>query len=173
MTSVVSVVVLFAIAILLIGFTRRRQATPINDLRGLEQRMEPLDVEAFRVLVDPQERQYLREHLPGRAFRQIQRQRIRAAVDYVNVAIANAELVTRAGETLWEHGSAEEIRLGRELLQTGLSLRIKAVFVRCKLYLCMLVPDFSFSSAQLVSAYQGIESKLASFYPHITQAPLG
>lgn len=172
MTSVALAVVLFAMAILLIGFARGRQATPMNDLRGLEQRMEPLDVEAFRVLVDPRERQYLRKHLPGKTFRQIQRERMRAAVDYVNVAIANAELVARAGETLREHGSAEEIRLGRELLQAGLSLRTKAVLVRCKLYLCILVPVFSFSSAQLVSAYQGIESKIASFYPHTTQAPI-
>lgn len=173
MTDLAFTLVIFAIAILLIGLARRRQATPINDLRGLEQRMEPLDVEAFRVLVDPRERQYLRKHLPGSAFRQVQRERMRAAVDYVNVAIANAELITRTGEALQEHGSGEEVRQGRELLQAGLSLRIKAVFVRCKLYLCILVPDLSFSSAQLVSAYQAIESKLAAFCPHSTQAPLG
>jgi len=163
MTSLGFAGLLFAIAILLIGLARRRQSPLTNNLCDLEQRMEPLDVEAFRVLVDSNDRQYLREHLPGRAFRHVQRERMRAALDYVTVAIANAELITQTGESLREHGSAEERRLGRELLQAGLSLRIKAILVRCKLYICVLLPDFSFSIAQFVSAYQGLQSKLVSF----------
>jgi len=162
MSSLVLAVVLFVAAVLLISLVRRRHLPLTNNLRDLERRMEPLDVEAFRVLVDAEDRQYLREHLPGKVFRHIQRERMRAAVDYVNVAIANAELITRAGEILQDHRSEDERRLGKELLEAALGLRAKAMFVRFKLYLCVLLPNLSFSGAPLVSAYRSLESRRAS-----------
>ena len=54
-----------------------------------------VDVDAFRNLVDPDEEEFLRTSLPPAEFRRIQRERLRAAVEYVSCAAQNAAILLR------------------------------------------------------------------------------
>ncbi|MGA2347943.1 MAG: hypothetical protein ABSF93_18170 [Candidatus Sulfotelmatobacter sp.] len=49
----------------------------------LEAQLEPIDVAAFRNLIDPAEDEYLRRHLSAAQFRKTQRARLRARAAYV------------------------------------------------------------------------------------------
>ena len=87
------------LAVVVLGWAVRRQHRPAPDLHALEQYMRPLDLAAFRNLIDHDEEVYLRAQLPAAAFRSIQRQRMRAALEYVGRTAHNAGILLRAGET--------------------------------------------------------------------------
>jgi hypothetical protein len=60
--------------------------------------IRPIDIEAFRNLIDPAEDGYLRRRLPPAQFRVVRRERLRAMAAYVHVAGSNAAVLVRVGE---------------------------------------------------------------------------
>ena len=93
--------VLIAIAVLALAFflgMLRGRASAVADASNLRGRTRSLDLVAFRNLVDPDEENYLRERLPRGEFRALQRERLRAALDYVQCVAANAAVLQRVGE---------------------------------------------------------------------------
>jgi hypothetical protein len=74
----------------------------MDDLAG---RTRPVDIDAFRNLVDPKEDGFLRANLRPREFRAIQRERARSAMDYIHNTTHNAAYLlapTRARGTIEE-----------------------------------------------------------------------
>ena len=67
----------------------------LDDLAG---KTRPVDLEAFRNLVDPGEEDFLHSNLLPRQFRTVQRERMRAALEYVQNASHNAAFLLRMGE---------------------------------------------------------------------------
>ncbi len=55
--------------------------------------LQPIDVEAFRNLIDQSEEAYLRESLHSAEFRRIHRERMMAAVEYLRGAYRNAGIL--------------------------------------------------------------------------------
>src|SRR5712691_12037124 len=55
-------------------------------------RLRAVDLEAFRNLVDPKEEEFLHDNLPPGEFRAIQRERLRAAIEYIRCAAQNATI---------------------------------------------------------------------------------
>ena len=52
--------------------------------------IRPVDVEAFRNLINPAEDEYLRHRLPPSQFRIVRRERLRAMAAYVQLIASNA-----------------------------------------------------------------------------------
>src|SRR3984957_8038550 len=81
-----------------VGFAVSQALRPASKA-ALEAQLEPIDVAAFRNLIDPAEDEYLRRHLSAAQFRVTQRSRLRARAAYVRVASRNAVVLIRMGQT--------------------------------------------------------------------------
>src|SRR5580765_3432247 len=95
--AIILVVVAVVALILILGVTISRGLQVSGD-STLARKIEPIDVEAFRNLVDPAENAYLRRRLPAAEFRVVQRKRLRATAAYIRVAGRNAAVLVTIGQ---------------------------------------------------------------------------
>ena len=85
--------------------------------------IRPIDVEAFRNLINPAEDEYLRRRLPANRFRGVRRERLRAMAAYVHVAGSNAAVLVRVGEAALATGDARIAGAAQQLVNDALLLR--------------------------------------------------
>src|SRR5271169_2783569 len=96
MTIALTLVLFSLLALLfLIRLAKGRVLAAADDRTG---HLRPVDIEAFRNLIDPAEAEFLRSRLPPSEFRAIQRERLRAAAEYISSAARNAAVLVRMGE---------------------------------------------------------------------------
>jgi len=126
----------------------------------LEAQLEPIDVAAFRNLIDPAEDEYLRRHLSAAQFRVTQRARLRARAAYVRVAGRNAAVLIRMGQTALATSDARAINDGRireaalRLVNEALLLRRNAGFALLRIYADLAWPNHSTPSAGILDRYE-------------------
>jgi hypothetical protein len=159
---------LVAVALLVPAFliwVTRGRAKAISDLRELPQRTRPVDLAAFRNLIDPGEEEFLRANLRARDFRVIQRQRTFAAIAYVNCAAHNAAVLSRLGQAARRSTDPQVSLAAQQLVNSAMHLRIYAVLALLKLYPATLVPGARVSPASVADAYQ----QLTSVVSHLTR----
>jgi hypothetical protein len=113
----------------------------------------PIDVEAFRNLIDENEELYLRERLPGSEFRKIHRERMLAAVEYVRAAYANAGILVAIAEAARESADPQMAEAAGKLFDNAVQLRWYAVQVIPRLYYRMLLPGTSRAPQTLFDRY--------------------
>jgi hypothetical protein len=130
----------------------------LDDLAGSTR---PLDLEAFRNLVDPGEEDYLHSSLSPSEFRAVQRERMRAALEYVSNAAYNAAFLLRVGEAASQSPDPRVAQAGSQLIDSALRLRAYALLSTTKLYVRMVFPEARLSYGRLADNYQHL-STLAS-----------
>lgn len=125
---------------------------------GLEAQIEPIDVAAFRNLIDPAEDEYLRRHLSAAPFRVTQRARLRARAAYVRVAGRNAAVLIRMGQTALATSDARAPNDIREaalrLVNEALLVRRNAGFALLRIYADMVWPNRSAAAAGILDRYE-------------------
>jgi hypothetical protein len=125
---------------------------------ALEAQLEPIDVAAFRNLIDPAEDEYLRRHLSAAQFRVTQRARLRARAAYVRAAGRNALVLIRMGQTALaanDAGATNEVReAALRLVNDALLLRRNAGFALLRIYADMAWPNRSTVGAGLIDRYE-------------------
>jgi hypothetical protein len=150
-------IILVIAAALSLGFmfwVAKGRSLAISRVEELVQHVRPVDVEAFRLLVDPAETQYLWSKLPHAEFRKIQRQRLRAAVVYISCAARNAAVLIRIGEAARRNADPSIAEAGEKLVNTAIRLRIFSFQVMVKLYLEMMRPGTRISAGDLAESYE-------------------
>lgn len=115
-----------------------------------------VDIDAFRNLIDPEEREYLRQRLPPPDFRRIQRARLRAAVEYIACAAHNAAVLVRVGEAALRSGDQATVAAATKLIDNAIRLRIYALQAIPRLYLEMILPGTGGSPLRVVESYEQI-----------------
>lgn len=125
----------------------------VDDLAG---RTRPVDLEAFRNLVDPKEEDFLRANLLPREFRAIQRERIRSTMDYIRNTTHNAACLLRLGEAATRSADPRVAQAGRQLIDSALRLRAYALLSIARLYLRMVLPEARLSFGKLADNYQHV-----------------
>jgi len=123
-------------------------------LDGPVAQIRAVDVEAFRNLMDPGEEQFLRTHLAPAEFRKVQRERLRAAVEYVSCAAQNAAILMRlanAGRHSEDPATAEA---AQKLVDNAIRLRLYALHAIPRLYISMLLPGTRISSGRIAERYE-------------------
>ena len=150
--------VLASLVALLLMYAVRGKTSPVAELDDLVGRTRPVDIDAFRNLVDPVEEDFLRENLPPGEFRAIQRERLRAAVEYVSCAAHNAAILVRLGEAARLSLDPKIVEAGQQLLDTALRLRLNALLATIRLYLGIALPGAHLSAGRLVDNYQHLSS---------------
>lgn len=159
MTLALVLVIAAAFALVLIlGITVSRS---LQRSRGsaLAQRIEPIDIEAFRNLVDPAENDYLRRRLPATEFRAVQRERLRAAAAYIRVAGRNAAVLITIGQAALGANDATTAEAARELVDNALLLRRNATVSLFRIYVALVWPQSALAGAPIVHGYEELSGR--------------
>jgi hypothetical protein len=162
-----------ALAVLLLLFyVEGGGQAPVSRLEDTAEHVRPVDIDAFRNLVDPKEEAFLRAHLQPRHFRQIQRERLRAAMDYIWSSAHNAAFLLRLGEAAARSSDPRVAAAGRQLVDSALRLRASALLSVTLLYVRMALPEVRLSYGQLADKYQQLSGLATQFalMQHPTQA---
>lgn len=116
-------------------------------------RIEPIDVDAFRNLVDPREEEHLRRTLPAAEFRRVQRQRLRAAIVYVQTASRNAAFLVSVGQAAIASNDNQTAEAARRMVDQALQLRHNAVVVLLRFNLALIWPSGGVMVTPVVDTY--------------------
>jgi hypothetical protein len=150
------VIALGLLSALLLAF--RSKGVPVKSLAELENSAHKVDLPAFRNLVDVEEESFLRAHLYPGEFRRIQRQRMRAAAEYVRRTAQNASAVLSLGEAVRLQADPEAAEAGRKLLDCAATLRLNATLALIVLNLRIIFPGMRWSLAQVIEGYERFSS---------------
>jgi hypothetical protein len=131
------------------------------DESSLGKRLMPLDLEAFRNLIDESEEEFLLANLLPADYRSLRRMRLRAAVDYVAGVSHNAAVLLQFGQAARRSPHPDVAAAGRRLVDNAVELRMYALLAMCKLYVRIAVPGTALGSAGLVDNYQRLSDGAA------------
>ncbi len=143
--------VLALAAILSVAVTRNLQ---VKGSAGAIATIRPIDIEAFRNLIDPAEDNYLRRRLPSAQFRKVRRERLRAMAAYIDVASSNAAVLVRVGETALASGDPQVAGAARQLVNDALLLRRNTGIALARIYLALAWPYSGFEAVRVVERYE-------------------
>jgi len=118
------------------------------------QHLRPVDIEAFRNLIDPEEREFLRKNLSPVEFRVVQRQRLLAAAEYIGGAAHNAALLLRMGEAARHSSDPATAEAAEKLIRNAFRLRLYAFQARAGIYVCTLMPGVQISPVRVAERYE-------------------
>ncbi|PYX42948.1 MAG: hypothetical protein DMG81_00620 [Acidobacteria bacterium] len=127
----------------------------------LSEHIQPVDVDAFCNLINAEEEEYLRSNLSLDEFRIIERQRLRAAVDYLLSLSHNAALLLHLGQSAKRSPDERIAQAGRDLVDNALPLRVFCVLAICKLYLQIIFPTAALQPSGIVDSYRQMTDKAA------------
>jgi hypothetical protein len=149
--------ILVLISFLALGFLIKLAMSRASASKVLEnptEHIRAVDLEAFQNLVDPEEEDFLRANLPPREFRRIQRDRLRAAVEYVSCAAQNAAILLRLADAGRRSSDAATAEAAQKLVDNAIRLRLYALHAIPRLYLGMVVPGARISPVRIAERYE-------------------
>ena len=161
MITTIFLVLCAVVLILVLLRAARGQSKQIVAVQKLEGRTTPVDIDAFRNLVDPDEEKFLRANLPRREFNRIQRERMRAAVEYVLLTARNAAVLLRLGEAARHNPDLRVAEAGRQMMERAIRLRIYAFVTLLKLYAMIAFPGANISLLSVIDRYQRLTDTAA------------
>lgn len=153
MTLAIAIVIAAFLALVLILRIAVSRSLQISAGPNLLAQIQPIDVEAFRNLVNPAEDAYLRRRLTHSRFRQVRRERLRAASAYVRVAGRNATVLVRIGESALATGDPRIADAARVLVNDALMLRRNASFALIGIHMALAWPKSTLATAPVIDGY--------------------
>jgi len=159
MTVAFILIIISAVSLTLLFSVARGRSASVGSLEELRGHTRPVDLESFRNLIDPAEEHFLRANLSPRDFRVVQRERLRATVQYVQWASQNAAVLLRLGEAARSSADPEISQAAQVLIASALRLRLYALLTIPKLYLGLAIPGARLSPGHLVDGYQKLSSQ--------------
>jgi hypothetical protein len=124
-----------------------------GNLDELAAQLRPIDVDAFRNLIDEREEEYLRAHLPMREFRGVHRERMMAAIEYVWCATKNTSILMSLGEAAKQSADPVVVAAADRLVENALRLRLYAIQSLPRLYVSMVFPHASAAPRLIAETY--------------------
>ena len=149
---VLVIAAVFALAIILsIAVSRSLQNRKSAGLPGT---IRPIDVKAFRNLINPAEDDYLRRRLPPGQFRVVRRERLLAMAAYVRVAANNATVLVRVGQAALAGGDPRVAEAAHKLVNDALLLRRNATVAMARIYLALAWPNSGLAAVRVAERYE-------------------
>jgi hypothetical protein len=146
--AVVALVVILRLAV--------TQSLQVKQSSGLAVTIQPIDVEAFRNLINPAEDDYLRRRLPPVDFRHVRRERLRAMAAYVQTAAVNAAVLIRVGEAALASGDTRIADAARQLVNDALLLRRNTTIALARIYIALAWPNSGFAAVRVIDRYEQV-----------------
>lgn len=157
MTLAIVLVIFAVLALLVIARVTVSGSLQISSGRNARQ-IEPVDVEAFRNLVDPVQDNYLRRRLTTSQYRVVQRERLRAVAAYIRVAAHNAAVLVTIGQAALAASDAQTVEAARQLIDNALLLRRNATFALLRIYVTLAWPQLGMSASPVLQGYERLNS---------------
>ncbi len=132
-----------------------------NRKKQAGQSIRPVDLDAFRVLMDRNDEAFMREKLPRSTFSQLKRLRIRVTLRYVARIAANASAVLQMGETARLSPSAEVADTAAQVMELATQIRLQCLLAMAKLSLEYAMPSLQLTPAMLVPKYQSLKDSVS------------
>src|ERR1700675_560024 len=120
------------------------------DLEKAVQAFRSLDIEAFRNLVDSGEEAFLRNNLSPKKFREIKRQRARAALVYAREAGKAAAALAKIGQAAQRSSDPEIAASGVQAVENAFRLRLQTIGACLRLLTEVVLPDLRSPSLPLL-----------------------
>lgn len=158
MNLAIILVILATLALVLILRIAVARSLQISTGASLTGQIQPIDVDAFRNLVDPEEDVYLRRRLPAAEFRAVRRKRLRAAAAYVQTAGRNAAILVKMGQDASSASDAHTAEAARQLVDDALLLRHNTTFALFRIYAALAWPHAGFAAAPVLDGYRQVTS---------------
>jgi hypothetical protein len=114
----------------------------------------PIDLQAFRNLINPAEDQYLRRRLPRGQFRRVRRKRLLAMAAYIRIVSDNAGVLLRLGEAALAGGDGRVATAAEQLSNDALLLRRNAAVALARIYLALAWPNSGFAAMRVIDRYE-------------------
>jgi hypothetical protein len=156
MTVAIILVVAAAVALGTILGLAARRGLQAKAGAGLAETIRPLDLEAFRNLINPAEDEYLRRRLPPDRFRVVRRARLRAMAAYVQAAGRNAALLVRVGEAARASSDVRVADAAHQLVNQALLLRRNTTVAMVQIYIAMAWPSSRLGALRVVDGYEQV-----------------
>jgi hypothetical protein len=150
-------IILVTAAVLALGVILRLAVTRSLQGRGSAASaatLRPIDLEAFRNLINPAEDDYLRRRLRPAQFRVVRRERLRAMSAYVQLAGRNAALLVSVGEAALAGGDPRVAGAAQQLVNDALLLRRNTTVALARIYLALAWPNSGFAAVRVVDRYE-------------------
>ncbi|MGA8272240.1 MAG: hypothetical protein WB919_11830 [Candidatus Sulfotelmatobacter sp.] len=150
-------VILIIAAVVVLGIVVRlavAQSLQGKRSASLAAAVRPIDIEAFRNLINPAEDEYLRRCLPPARFRSVRRARLRAMAAYVQVASRNASVLMRLGESALASGDPRIGEAAQQLINHALLLRRNTTIALVRIYIALAYPKSGFAALRVVDRYE-------------------
>ena len=116
--------------------------------------IRPIDIEAFRNLINSAEDEYLRRRLPPAEFRMVRRKRLHAMAAYVHAVGNNATALVRIGEAALASGDQRVAEAAQQLVNDALLLRRNATVALARIYFALAWPYSSFAAVRVIDRYE-------------------
>jgi hypothetical protein len=159
MTVTILLIVFSAFALMLFVLRTIGTGRLVRDEAELRRQIQQVDLDAFQNLTDPEEEEFLRRSLPEAEFRAVQRQRLRAAIDYLSGVSRNAALLLNLGQAARRSSDARIAEAGRSLVDNAVRLRLFSVLAAGKLWLRIAFPRAALYPAGIVDRYQQLTDR--------------
>jgi hypothetical protein len=116
--------------------------------------IHPVDLNAFRTLMDREDETFLRASLPRGKFFRVKRERIRVTLRYVTRIGANASAVIRMSEAARLSPMPDVAMAAAEVMALATQIRMQCILATTKLSLEYVIPSLQFTPAVLAPKYQ-------------------
>lgn len=153
----VSALLILAVALLALGCAYallRRAHTGVRDDHDWERRKHAIDVEVFRVLLDPAEELQLRRFLTPYQFAKFQRRRIHLAIRMVRLVDENAGMAMELGRLAKLKADLALAPKIDQMIATAFQLRLNLLLARLCLYVKWIFPSWRVSLPGFEVRYQ-------------------
>ena len=154
MTLAIFIVIVAALSLVCILGLSVSRALQVAGRHPLAEQIRPLDVEAFRNLLNLADEEFLRKNLAGAEFRLVQRARLRAMAAYVQEAGRNAALLIRIGQAAIAAGDPRTVEAAHELVNEALLVRRNATVALLRIYVALTWPNSGRVASRVFEGYQ-------------------
>lgn len=142
------------LALLGLGYLAVRNHSQPAGVAGAIEIIRSIDIEAFRILLDPSEEQFLRSNLPPSKFRRLKRERAWAALAYVRLSGRAAIVIARAAQDAQRSSDPEVVASGAQIAAGALRLRWYSLQATARLLAGLVLPGTqSLSHPPLLDLY--------------------
>jgi hypothetical protein len=150
-------IVIVIAAVLALGIILRlavSQTLQVKQGGNLSGAIHPIDIDAFRNLINPAEDEYLRSCLLPSQFRMVRRERLRAMAAYVHAIGHNAAMLVRIGEAALASGDGRVAEAAQQLVNDALLLRRNAAVGLARIYIALAWPNSGFAAVRVADRYE-------------------
>lgn len=150
----------FGVLVLLATLWVFRSGKRAPDLAELEKHIQPVDLEIFTNLLEPEQETYLKQKLSRKEFRRYKRMRFLAAHRYISRAATNAGILITVGRRAARSPDTGIAVAGRELAEAALRMRLYSVLAEVMLCLQLVLPRPPRTFASFIRDYDRMKNRL-------------